>query len=59
MLELNLNQLDYPLLSLLIFIPVIGSFLLLFIRNAVRGALDCARLLDRRTWVVPAAPPEF
>jgi len=34
MLELNLNQLDYPLLSLLIFIPVLGSFLLLFIRNA-------------------------
>ena len=34
MLELNLHQLDYPLLSLMIFIPVIGSFLLLFIRNA-------------------------
>jgi NADH-quinone oxidoreductase subunit M len=34
MLELNLHQLDYPLLSLLIFIPVLGSFLLLFIRNA-------------------------
>ena len=34
MLELNLHQLDYPLLSLMIFIPVLGSFLLLFIRNA-------------------------
>ncbi len=35
MLELKLNQLDYPLLSLLIFLPVAGAFLLLFIRNAV------------------------
>ena len=35
MLELIPNQLGYPLLSLLIFIPVIGSFILLFIRNAV------------------------
>jgi NADH-quinone oxidoreductase subunit M len=34
MLELNLHQLDYPLLSLMIFIPVLGSFVLLFIRNA-------------------------
>jgi NADH-quinone oxidoreductase subunit M len=34
MLELQLHQLDYPLLSLLVFIPVLGSFLLLFIRNA-------------------------
>jgi NADH-quinone oxidoreductase subunit M len=34
MLELNLNQLDYPLLSLLIVIPVLGSFLMLFMRNA-------------------------
>jgi NADH-quinone oxidoreductase subunit M len=34
MLELNLHQLDYPLLSLMIFIPVLGSFILLFIRNA-------------------------
>ena len=34
MLELKLYQLDYPLLSLMIFIPVLGSFLLLFIRNA-------------------------
>ncbi|MGC1455945.1 MAG: NADH-quinone oxidoreductase subunit M [Nitrospirota bacterium] len=34
MLEINLHQLDYPLLSLMIFIPVLGSFLLLFIRNA-------------------------
>jgi NADH-quinone oxidoreductase subunit M len=34
MLELNIHQLDYPLLSLLVFIPVLGSFLLLFIRNA-------------------------
>jgi NADH-quinone oxidoreductase subunit M len=34
MLELNHHQLDYPLLSLMIFIPVLGSFLLLFIRNA-------------------------
>jgi NADH-quinone oxidoreductase subunit M len=34
MLELRLHQLDYPLLSLMIFIPVLGSFLLLFIRNA-------------------------
>src|SRR3990172_10983743 len=34
MLELKLNQLDYPLLRLMIFIPVLGSFLLLFIRNA-------------------------
>jgi len=34
MLELNLHQLDYPLLSLLIFIPVLGAFLMLFIRNA-------------------------
>jgi len=35
MLELKLNQLDYPLLSLFIFLPVAGAFLLLFIRNAV------------------------
>ncbi len=34
MLELQLNQLDYPLLSLLVFIPVLGSLLLLFIRKA-------------------------
>ncbi len=34
MLELQLDQLDYPLLSLLVFIPVLGSFVLLFIRNA-------------------------
>jgi len=34
MLELKLHQLDFPLLSLMIFIPVLGSFLLLFIRNA-------------------------
>jgi NADH-quinone oxidoreductase subunit M len=34
MLELNLHQLDYPLLSLMIFIPVLGSFILLFVRNA-------------------------
>lgn len=34
MLELMPNQLGYPLLSLLIFIPVIGSILLLFIRDA-------------------------
>ncbi len=34
MLELKLNQLDFPLLSLMIFLPVIGAFLLLFIRNA-------------------------
>ena len=34
MLELIPNQLGYPLLSLLIFIPVVGSFILLFIRNA-------------------------
>ena len=35
MLELNLNQLDYPLLSLFIVVPVAGAFLLLFIKNAV------------------------
>jgi len=34
MLELKLHQLEYPLLSLMIFIPVLGAFLLLFIRNA-------------------------
>jgi len=34
MLELSHHQLDYPLLSLMIFIPVLGSFFLLFIRNA-------------------------
>jgi NADH-quinone oxidoreductase subunit M len=34
MLELRLHQLDYPLLSFMVFIPVLGSFLLLFIRNA-------------------------
>ena len=34
MLELKLCQLGYPLLSLMIFIPVLGAFLLLFIRNA-------------------------
>ena len=34
MLELKLNQLDFPLLSLMIFLPVLGAFLLLFIRNA-------------------------
>src|SRR3990172_9424256 len=39
MLELNLHQLDYPLLSLLIFIPVLGSFILLFIRNAATARL--------------------
>ncbi len=35
MLELKINQLGYPLLSLMILLPVAGSFLLLFIRNAV------------------------
>ncbi len=35
MLELKLNQLDFPLLSLLIFLPVVGAFLLLFIKNAM------------------------
>jgi len=35
MLELKLNQLDFPLLSLLIFLPVLGAFLLLFIKNAM------------------------
>jgi len=34
MLELKLHQLDFPLLSLMIFLPVLGAFLLLFIRNA-------------------------
>jgi NADH-quinone oxidoreductase subunit M len=34
MLELKLHQLEYPLLSLMIFIPVLGAFILLFIRNA-------------------------
>jgi len=34
MLELIPNSLGYPLLSLLIFVPVLGAFLLLFIRNA-------------------------
>ena len=34
MLELHLNQLGFPLLSLMIFLPVVGAFLLLFIRNA-------------------------
>jgi len=34
MLELIPNSLGYPLLSLLIFVPVMGAFLLLFIRNA-------------------------
>jgi len=34
MLELKLHQLDYPLLSLMVLIPLLGSFLLLFIRNA-------------------------
>jgi len=34
MLELKLHQLDFPLLSLMIFLPVFGAFLLLFIRNA-------------------------
>jgi len=35
MLEFMPNQLGYPLLSLMIFVPVLGAFLLLFIRNAV------------------------
>ncbi|MDA8423427.1 MAG: NADH-quinone oxidoreductase subunit M [Nitrospiraceae bacterium] len=35
MLELKLNQLDFPLLSLFIFLPVLGAFLLLFIKNAM------------------------
>ncbi len=35
MLELKMNTLGYPLLSLLIFLPVLGAFLLLFIRNAM------------------------
>ena len=34
MLELIPNQLGYPILSLLIFIPVIGSLVLLFVRDA-------------------------
>ncbi len=34
MLDLQLYQLGYPLLSILIFLPVAGAFLLLFIRNA-------------------------
>jgi NADH-quinone oxidoreductase subunit M len=34
MLELNLNQLGFPLLSYMIFLPVLGAFLLLFVRNA-------------------------
>jgi NADH-quinone oxidoreductase subunit M len=34
MLELIPNQLGYPLLSLLIFIPVIGGVLLLFVRDS-------------------------
>jgi NADH-quinone oxidoreductase subunit M len=34
MLELKMNTLGYPLLSLLIFVPVIGAVALLFIRNS-------------------------
>ncbi len=34
MLELKMNMLGYPLLSLMIFLPVLGAFLLLFVRNA-------------------------
>ncbi|HEX9021679.1 MAG TPA: NADH-quinone oxidoreductase subunit M [Nitrospirota bacterium] len=33
MLELKMNVLGFPLLSLMIFLPVAGAFLLLFIRN--------------------------
>src|SRR5271169_3219648 len=34
MLELKPDQLGYPLLSFMIFLPVLGAFLLLFVRNA-------------------------
>jgi NADH-quinone oxidoreductase subunit M len=34
MLELHLNQLGFPLLSLMIFLPVAGAVLLLFVRDA-------------------------
>ncbi|HUI46586.1 MAG TPA: NADH-quinone oxidoreductase subunit M [Nitrospirota bacterium] len=34
MLELKPDQLGYPLLSFMIFLPVLGAFLLLFIKNA-------------------------
>ncbi len=34
MLELRPDQLGYPLLSFMIFLPVLGAFLLLFVRNA-------------------------
>ena len=33
MLELHLHQLDFPLLSLMIFLPALGAILLLFIKN--------------------------
>src|SRR5512143_1157528 len=45
MLELHLNQLDFPLLSLMVFLPVAGAFLLLFVRNAAAArwiALACS-----------------
>ncbi len=34
MLELKPDQLGYPLLSFMIFLPILGAFLLLFVRNA-------------------------
>src|SRR5512146_2727936 len=34
MIEFHPNQLGFPLLSLLIFLPVVGGVLLLFIRDA-------------------------
>jgi NADH-quinone oxidoreductase subunit M len=34
MLELRPDQLGYPLLSFMIFLPALGAFLLLFVRNA-------------------------
>jgi len=39
MIELNLSQLGFPLLSLMVFLPVLGAFLLLFIRNAAIARL--------------------
>ncbi len=59
MLELHLNQLDYPLLSLMIFLPVLGAFLLLFIRNAAAARWIALGVLARRDRPVPSAAPEF
>ncbi len=59
MLELKLHQLDFPLLSLLIFLPVLGAFLLLFIRNAATARWIALAFSIVETRAVRSAAPEL